>query len=414
VAEPLTILVAARDEEDRIETAVRALRDAFPDAQVVVADDGSRDTTAVAASRAGAQVVRLPRLGKGQALTLAERELPPGRLLLVDADLDGGLAPILASDADLAVAAFGERQGGGFGVAKRTARLLVRACSGFRAREPLSGQRALSAAARAACFPLAAGFGCEVRMTIDAVRAGLSVREHELPLRHRATGRDAAGFVHRGRQLVEAVLACGPTAINHRGLRLPLVGALVALGGVRQPARVRLAVAGIAALGLADDLWAGEERGFRAHLRAGGTTGVLKAVGIPALALGATRSIRGALLVSLAANALNQLDTRPGRALKAYAAATLALRGAPRSYAPIAVLLAPYDLGEMTMLGDAGSNALGAVLGYGSVATFTARGQRLAIAALAGLTIVGELHSLGRLIERTPGLSQLDRLGRPA
>jgi glucosyl-3-phosphoglycerate synthase len=414
VVEPLTILVAARDEEDRIETTVRALRDGFPDARIVVADDGSRDATAVAAGRAGAEVVRLPRLGKGQALTLAEGGLPAGSLLLVDADLDGDLASLLESDDDLAVAAFAERQGGGFGVAKRTARLLVRARSGFRAREPLSGQRALSPAARAACFPLAPGFGCEVRMTIDAVRAGLDVREHELPLRHRATGRDAAGFLHRGRQLLDAVLACGPTAINHRGLRLPLVGALVALGGGRQPARVRLAVAGIAALGLADDLWAGEERGFRAHLRAGSTTGVLKAVGIPALALAASRSARSALLVSLAANALNQLDTRPGRALKAFAVAALALRGAPRSYAGIAVLLAPYDLREMTMLGDAGSNALGAVLGYGSVATFTARGQRLAIAALAGLTIVGEFHSLGRLIERTPGLSQLDRLGRPA
>jgi len=393
---------------------VRALRDAFPDARVVVADDGSVDETAAVASCAGAEVVRLPRLGKGQALTLAERGLPPGRLVLVDADLDGDLARLVESEDDLAVAAFAGRQGGGFGVAKRAARLLVRASSGFRAREPLSGQRALSPAARAACFPLAPGFGCEVRMTIDAVRAGLDVREHELPLRHRATARDLAGFIHRGRQLVEAVLACGPTAINYRGLRLPLVGALVALGGARQPARVRLVVAGIAALGLADDLWAGKERGFRAHLRAGSTTGVLKAVGIPALVLVATRSLRGALLVSLAANALNQLDTRPGRALKSFAVAALFLRGAPRSYAAIAVLLAPYDLREMTMLGDAGSNALGAVLGYGSVTTFTARGQRLAIAALAGLTIAGEIHSLGRLIERAPGLSQLDRLGRPA
>ena len=415
MADPLTILVAARDEEARIERTVRALGKAFPDATIVVADDGSRDGTAAAARRAGARVVSLPRLGKGQALTLAEREAPPGRLLLVDADLDGDLTPLLEEPrrsrgrrlrrADRAAVSASP---------KRTARLLVLARSGFRAREPLSGQRALSSAAREACFPLAPGFGCEVRMTIDAVRSGLEVRELELPLRHRATGRDAAGFLHRGRQLLDSALACGPTALNHRGLRLPLVGALVALGGSRAPWRVRLGVAGIAALGLADDLWSGPERGFRAHLRSGETTGVLKAVGIPAFALATTRSLRGALLVSLSANALNQLDTRPGRALKAFAAAALLLRGRARAYAPIAVLLAPYDLREMTMLGDAGSNALGAVLGYGSVATFTARGQRLAIAALAGLTIVGELRSLGELIERTPALSQLDRLGRPS
>jgi Glycosyl transferase family 2 len=414
VAEPLTILVAARDEEARIEQTVEALHAAFPDAEILVADDGSRDSTAAAARRAGARVVRLPRLGKGQALTLAERQARPGRLLLADADLDGDLAPLLDGPADLTVAAFAERQGGGFGLAKRVARALVRARSGFNATEPLSGQRALSSGAREACFPLAPGFGCEVRMTIDAARSGLSVRERELPLRHRATGRDAPGFLHRGRQLLDATLACGPTALNHRGLRLPLVGALVALGGRRAPTRVRLGIAGVAALGLADDLWSGSERGFRAHLRAGDTTGVLKAVGIPALALATTRSLRSALLVSLYANALNQLDTRPGRALKAFLAGALLVRGPARAYAPIAVLLAPYDLREMTMLGDAGSNALGAVLGYGSVTTFTARGQRLAVAALAGLTVAGELRSLGALIERTPVLSQLDRLGRPS
>jgi hypothetical protein len=414
VAEPLTILVAARDEEARIEQTVAALRGAFPEAEIVVADDGSRDGTAAAAGRAGARVVRLPRLGKGQALTLAERHAHSGRLLLVDADLDGDLAPLLEAGADLTVAAFAERQGGGFGIAKRAARVLVRVRSGFHAREPLSGQRSLSSAARDACFPLAPGFGCEVRMTIDAVRAGLSIREQELPLRHRATNRDPRGFLHRGRQLLDTALACGPTALNYRGLRLPLVGALVALAGSQAPRRVRLGVAGVAALGLADDLWSGPERGFRAHLRAGGTTGVLKAIGIPVLALAVTRSLRGALLVSLSANALNQLDTRPGRALKAFAAGALLVRGPARAYVPIAVLLAPYDLREMTMLGDAGSNALGAVLGYGSVATFTARGQRLAVAALAGFTIVGELRSLGELIERTPGLARIDRLGRPA
>ncbi len=412
MAEPLVVLIAARDEEARIGRTVEALGRAFPEAEIVVADDGSRDSTAAAARRAGAQVVRLPRLGKGQALTLAEHEAPPGALLLCDADLEGDLAPLL-DGADLSIATFAERQGGGFGIAKRAARALVRKLSGFEAREPLSGQRALSPAAREACFPLAPGFGCEVRMTIDAVRAGLNVEERELPLRHRATGRDAAGFAHRGRQLLDVLLAGGPTAINHRGLRLPLVGALVALGGGKAPKRVRAGVAAIALLGLADDLWSGPERGFRAHLTKGSTTGVAKAVGIPLVALATTRSLRKATLVALAANVLNQLDTRPGRALKAFLAGAALVRGPAKSYVPIAVLLAPYDLREMTMLGDAGANALGALLGFGSVGKLTARGQLFAIAALAGLTAAGEARSLGELIERTPVLSRLDRLGRP-
>jgi glucosyl-3-phosphoglycerate synthase len=394
----LTILVAARDEEESVGKTVEALRREFPDAEILVADDGSRDRTAAVAEAAGAKALRLPRLGKGQALALGERESGPGRLLLVDADLEGDLAPLLEADADLAIAAFAERQGGGFGIAKRTAGRLIRACCGFEAREPLSGQRALSEAARAACFPTAAGFGCEVRMTIDAARAGLEIREVELPLRHRPTGRDPRGFAHRARQLLDAVLACGPTAENYRGLRLPLVGWVFA---TREPV--------VTAIGLADDLFSGGERGVRSHLRAGATTGTLKALAIPLYGLARTRSLSGALLVALAANFLNQLDTRPGRALRAY----LAL--APLVRAPLlpAVLVAPYDLREMAMLGDAGSNALGAMLGLSSVDRFTGRGRKLAIAALVGLNLLGETHSIGELIERTPGLSHLDRLGRP-
>src|SRR5947209_12850238 len=93
---------------------VGALRRAFPDAEVIVADDGSRDATADRAEAAGATVLRLPRLGKGQALSAAERAAPPGRLLLCDADLTGDLTPLLDGRRQLTIAAFAERLGGGF------------------------------------------------------------------------------------------------------------------------------------------------------------------------------------------------------------------------------------------------------------------------------------------------------------
>jgi glycosyl transferase family 2 len=401
VARPVAILVAARDEEDRIGRTVRRLRAEFPEAEVIVADDGSTDLTPEAAERAGATVLRLPHRGKGQALTLAEREAPDGPLLVCDADLEGDLAPLTEADADLAIAIFTVRQGGGFGLAKRAARALIRARSGFVALEPLSGQRAFSPEARAACFPLAAGFGCEVGASIDAARAGLRLAEFELPLQHRPTGRDASGFLHRGRQLLDALLACGPQERNFRGLRLPLVGAAAAVG---RPPAVRAA----AAAGMADDLWSGPERGFRAHLQSGSTTGVLKLIVIPLAGLVATRKVSGALLVGLAANFMNQLDTRPGRALKAYLLGALAV-DAPKG---VAVLLLPYDLRERTMLGDCGSNALGALLGLRSVSRLGGSARWLAIGALAGLTALGERRSLGELIERTPVLSHLDALGR--
>jgi hypothetical protein len=401
VADRLTVLVAARDEVDRIAATIASLQALFPQAEIVVADDGSGDGTADAAEKAGAVVVRLRRRGKGQALSAGERAAAAGPLLLCDADVVGDLRPLAAVDADLVVARFRRRAGGGFGIAKGVARALIRLHSGFDAAEPLSGQRVLSERARAACFPLAPGFGCEARMTVDAVRAGLAVCELELDLEHRSTRRDLGGFVHRGRQLADAVLALGPLAVNYRGLRLPLVGWTVALR--RDPA-----VAAVAAIGLGDDIWSGAERGFVAHLRARRTTGVLKLVGIPLVALAATRRLSGALLVALAANALNQLDTRPGRALKAYLLVASAV-GAPRK---LAVLLLPYDLREMAMLGDAGSNALGALLGLKSVSRLTERGRWIAVAGLAALTVLGERRSLGSLIERTPVLSHLDRLGR--
>ena len=401
MADPAAVLLAARDEEATIAATVAALREQFPGVEVIVADDGSRDATAALAEQSGARVVQLPRRGKGQALTFAEQAAPPGSILLADADLVGDLRPLAGEAAHLVVAAFAERRGGGFGLAKRVARELIRLRSGFAAREPLSGQRRLSEETRAKCFPLAAGFGCEVRMTIDAARAGLGVAEIELPLDHSATRRDLRGFAHRGRQLVDALLAAGPLAVNHRGLRLPIVGWTLGVRG--DPA-----VTAVAAIGLADDVWSGPERGFKGHLIAGRTTGILKLVGIPLVGLLATRKVSGALLVGLAANFLNQLDTKPGRALKAYLAGALVV-GAPLGSA---VLLLPYDLRENVMLGDAGSNALGAMLGLSSVSRITGRSRWLAIGALAGLTLLGERRSLGELIERTPGLRTIDSLGR--
>jgi hypothetical protein len=405
VSDGLTVLVAARDEEDRIAQTVFALREAFPTAEIVVADDGSRDATAARAQEAGARVVALPRRGKGQALTLAERECRDGPLLLCDADLRGDLRPLPVAGADVAVAAFAQRVGGGLGVAKGVSRALVEWRTGVRVREPLSGQRALSTRARATLFPVAAGFGVETRMTVDALRDGLDVREIELDLDHRATGRDLSGFLHRGRQLGDLLLATvAPQGRNFRGLRLPLVGAVV---GLALPS-----VAPVAAIGLADDLWSGPERGFRAHLRAGPTTGTLKLVAIPLWALWRTGSLSGAVVVALTANLVNQLDTRPGRALKAFLIGSALLGGRPRRALVTVVLLAPYDQREMTMLGDAGSNALGAVLGLESVRRLTGLRRASAIAALAAATVVGERRSLGRLIETTPGLRTLDAFGR--
>ncbi|MBK5221050.1 MAG: glycosyltransferase family 2 protein, partial [Thermoleophilia bacterium] len=102
---------------------------------------------------------------------------------------------------DLAVAAFSRRVGGGFGIALRFAHWSIRRLCGAETSAPICGQRALRVDVLRATLPFAAGFGMEIGMTVDAVRAGYRLREYEIDLEHRATGRTIAGFRHRGVQL---------------------------------------------------------------------------------------------------------------------------------------------------------------------------------------------------------------------
>lgn len=210
------ILVAAHDEAERIGDTLDALRSAFPDGRITVADDASSDGTAEEAMRHGAEVIRRGRShGKGGNVTAAaESVMPlagspnPPVFLLCDGDLGasaGRLGPLVEAvergECGLAVAAFRRRVGGGFGIALRFARWAIRRRCGLSPAAPISGQRALSAPAFADVVPFAAGFGMEIGITIDAVRAGHELREYELDLEHRATVRDLAGFVHRARQM---------------------------------------------------------------------------------------------------------------------------------------------------------------------------------------------------------------------
>jgi hypothetical protein len=216
VSAGVAAVVPAHDEVDLIAPTVEGLR-SMPDVgTVIVADDGSRDGTAAAALAAGATVLRSRRRsGKGAALARAlATPIAPDVWLLADADLGAtviGLRPVvaevLAGRADIAIALPPPQAGGGFGLVRRFATWGVRRACGFEARAPLSGQRALTPLALEACSPLAAGFGVEVAMTVDAVRAGLRVVEVPVDVAHRPTGRGPRGFAHRGRQAVDIALA---------------------------------------------------------------------------------------------------------------------------------------------------------------------------------------------------------------
>lgn len=212
----LAVIVAAHNEADRIGETVTALREALPSAVVWVADDASSDGTSEVAMSAGARVVSRGRShGKGGNVTAAAQAAlsdgePPALILLCDGDLGDSAAQLVPlveaverGDCDLAVAAFANRVGGGFGLALGFAHWAIQRRCGFDAKAPISGQRAMRTETLRAALPFARGYGMEIGMTVDAIRAGYRVSEYELDLSHRATTRSFRGFLHRGRQLLD-------------------------------------------------------------------------------------------------------------------------------------------------------------------------------------------------------------------
>ncbi|MGC8669473.1 MAG: glycosyltransferase family 2 protein [Chthonomonadales bacterium] len=206
----VSVIIPARNEAARIAATVRAASLIPGVGEIIVVDDGSRDGTADEATRAGATVVRMGKAaGKGQAL---QRGIETSRgeiLLLLDADLGDTaihaehlLAPVLAREADMAIAQFAPRgaSGGGFGLVVRLARWAIRRATGKVMNSPLSGQRALRRQVWIETGPIEPGFGAEVGLTITALRSGFRVQEILLPMTHRVTGWDFAAIWHRAKQ----------------------------------------------------------------------------------------------------------------------------------------------------------------------------------------------------------------------
>ncbi len=213
-------IVPAHDEAERIAATVAAALSIPGVVRVLVVDDASGDGTEERARAAGADVLRLERnVGKGAALQAGLERVRRGKdvVLLLDGDLGETAAqgrlllePVLAGDADMTIARFPKpEKKAGFGLVMRLARWGIRRWgrADFEASAPLSGQRALTPVALDAVTPFESGYGVEVSMTVRALRAGLRVVEVDTTMSHAATGRDLAGFAHRGRQFADVVRA---------------------------------------------------------------------------------------------------------------------------------------------------------------------------------------------------------------
>jgi UDP-GlcNAc:undecaprenyl-phosphate GlcNAc-1-phosphate transferase len=197
-------------------------------------------------------------------------------------------------------------------------------------------------------------------------------------------------------------------------------------------------VLGVAMLGLLDDaLGRGAAtdtaRGWRGHAGAvlGGrfSTGAIKAVGALALAAYATSGlgqqgldyVADLALLLLATNLFNLLDLRPGRVEKVFAVLLIGLCIGASTAQPLELLgifIGPvligagFTLRERAMLGDTGSNLVGALAGVAMLVTLDDTGRWVALALVGVLTIFGEFRSISKTIESVPPLRWIDSLGR--
>jgi glycosyltransferase involved in cell wall biosynthesis len=233
----VAVIIPAKNEAERIAATVKGAA-GLPGVDIVmVIDDGSTDGTAVEAQNAGAAVMRHARnRGKAAAmetgaeavrlLEAGQDRATPRHLLFLDGDLGesaaeaGPLAePVRAAQADMTIAVFSDRvRRGGHGFVVALSGSGIMRATGWRPAQPLNGQRCLTRAAFEAATPLAPGWGAETGLTIDLLRQGMRVVEVEVPLEHRATGRDWRAQLHRARQFADVARAL---ASRQPGTRAP-------------------------------------------------------------------------------------------------------------------------------------------------------------------------------------------------
>lgn len=240
---------------------------------------------------------------------------------------------------------------------------------------------------------------------------------------------------YRGHQLP---VAAGVVVVLAAVLVVAVYSVFIRFGADASAEQVRLAnllalsgtTLGYGLLGLLDDLvGATSTKGFRGHLgalaRGRVTTGLVKLVwgvllGVLAAPGTGWGGLRGGLVIAAMANLGNLFDRAPGRTIKVslLGGALAVALGAPAGELSAMTLVLGAGLGmlipdlrERCMLGDTGSNVLGAAVGFGLVVALGPTGEWIALAVLVALNLASERISFTRVIDATPPLRWFDRLG---
>ncbi|MBM4309338.1 MAG: glycosyltransferase family 2 protein [Deltaproteobacteria bacterium] len=107
----ISVVIPVHNEEQALPALIMGLRQHVPDAEIIVVDDGSTDTSAATARRLGARVINHPyKIGNGAAVKTGMRHASGDTIVLMDGDGQHDPADIprmltLAGDYDMVVGA---------------------------------------------------------------------------------------------------------------------------------------------------------------------------------------------------------------------------------------------------------------------------------------------------------------------
>ncbi|AZO95635.1 glycosyltransferase family 2 protein [Halocella sp. SP3-1] len=208
----ISIIIPAYNEEDIIGKTLDALEKINNITEIIVVDDGSTDNTPLLCNRNRVRLINLVQnQGKGRAVEVGVRESQGDIIVLLDADLGDSAReveklakPILAGEVDLTIALL-TIKGGGVGLLRKFADFSLKTITGLAMKAPLSGQRAFKRKILPLITPFYNGYGLEIGMDLLILKNNIQYKEVPCNFKHRVSGKDLSGFIHRGKQFKEVL-----------------------------------------------------------------------------------------------------------------------------------------------------------------------------------------------------------------
>lgn len=210
--ENVTAIIPAYNEEENISATINAIKQIDGIGQIIVVDDGSKDNTYREAALHKDIVMLRNRSnkGKGGAIQAALPFVTNNFVILIDADLRESASEMKKllnntkrSSRAMLVAVYPKPiKKGGFGLVKGLTKKGLYMLTSQYSESALSGQRLVYTDFLRG-IKLPSSFGLEFKITLEALKSSMSIVEVPVNIRHRETGRDIEGFMHRGKQFFQ-------------------------------------------------------------------------------------------------------------------------------------------------------------------------------------------------------------------